>query len=204
MSGLDSARWDALMARLGLPPSRDVFERLQGLHAEPHRHYHTADHVNALLRHLDAHRELARRADLIEIAIWFHDAVYRPGSKTNERDSADMAVAVLAPHLDTDDVAFVERTIVLTADHGDTDDPDTQLMLDLDLSILAASPETYADYASRIRREFRRVPGFLFRRGRRKVLRHFLAMPRIYKRDAIAALWEDRARTNLQTELASL
>ena len=204
MSALDPDRWKALMERLDVPSSPNMFAQLVALHAEPHRAYHTAEHVNALLRHLDAHRDLAARPDIIELAVWFHDAVYNPGSKTNERDSADMAVTFLAPHLPADDVAAVERMIVLTADHGATDDPDTQLMLDIDLSILAAAPDVYARYTRHVRQEFRRVPSFLFRRGRRKVLRHFLAMPRIYKRDELAALWEDRARANMQAELAAL
>jgi predicted metal-dependent HD superfamily phosphohydrolase len=36
------------------------------------------------------------------------------------------------------------------------------------------------------------------------VLRHFLDMPRIYKRDELAADWEAQARQNLTRELATL
>ena len=204
MSALDPDRWKALMERLDVPSSPNMFAQLVALHAEPHRAYHTAEHVNALLRHLDAHRDLAARPDIIELAVWFHDAVYNPGSKTNERDSADMAVTFLAPHLPADDVAAVERMIVLTADHGATDDPDTQLMLDIDLSILAAPPEVYQRYTEAIRREYRLVPAPLYRRGRAKVLRHFLDIPRIYKTDAVAEAWEAAARGNLMTELESM
>ena len=203
-AALDAGRWGALMTRLGLPPLHDVFERLQALHAEPHRHYHTAAHVNALLAHLDREREDAAGPDRIELAIWFHDAVYKPTSKTNVTDSAAMARDVLAPHLAPDVVDWVERTIRLTADHGDTDDPDTALMLDLDLSGLGADADVYDAYTRNVRREYRWVPGPLFRRGRRKVLDHVLAMPRIYKTDSLAQRWEAQARANLRLELKHL
>ena len=203
-AALDAGRWGALMGRLDLPPSHDAFERLQALHAEPHRHYHTAAHVNALLRHLDAERGHAARPDRIELAIWFHDAVYKPTSKTNEADSAAMARDALAPHLPPGDVDWVDRAIRLTADHGDTDDPDTALMLDLDLSVLGADAEVYDAYTRHVRREYRWVPGPLFRRGRRKVLAHFLAMPRIYKTERLAERWEKRARANMERELERL
>lgn len=192
------------MARTGLPPLPGLFETLDRLHAQRHRHYHTAEHIAALLRHLDARRDLAARPDRIELALWFHDAVYKPRSKTNEADSADLARESLAGHLPKQDLDWIDRAIRLTADHGDTDDPDTALMLDLDLSVLAATPEVYDDYTVRIRREYRWVPGPLFRSGRAKVLRHFLAMPRIYKTDALAAEWEGRARQNLARELVTL
>ena len=203
-ASLDAARWSALCERLGLPPSPDTFARLQTLHAQRHRHYHTAAHINAMLGHLDRLRSHAKRPDLIELAIWFHDAVYKPMSQTNERDSADMAVAFLSGHLPPDDVETVETMIVLTQTHGDTTDPDTALMLDIDLSILAAPPEAYQRYTEAIRREYRLVPGPLYRRGRAKVLRHFLDMPRIYKTDAVADAWESAARGNLVTELESM
>ncbi len=200
---LDRNRWDALLARQGLSDN-GMFDRLATLHSERHRHYHTATHINAMLGHLDARRDTAARPDLIELAIWFHDAVYKPMSKTNEADSAEMARAYLAGHMEPDAVDWIDETIRLTANHGDTTDPDTALMLDIDLSILATAPDVYSDYTQRIRREYRWVPGPLYRKGRADVLRHFLAMPRIYKTDALADEWEAPARANLQAELENL
>lgn len=203
-AGLDPARWSALMNRTGLPPLQAVFSDLQRRHGERHRHYHTADHINALLRHLDRHSGLATAPDRIELAIWFHDAIYKPLSKTNEADSADLARTCLSEHLSDSDIDWIAETILLTANHGYTEDPDTALMLDLDLSILATDAETYDRYTSDIRREYRWVPGPLYRKGRATILRHFLDMPRLYKTDALAAIWEAPARSNLSRELAVL
>ncbi len=202
-ASLDQKRWKTLCARQGLADN-GTFDRLAALHSERHRHYHTAAHINAMLGHLDARADMAERADLIELAIWFHDAVYKPMSKTNEADSADMARDFLHGQMEPDAVDWIDETIRLTANHGDTDDSDTALMLDIDLSILATAPDVYTDYTQRIRREYRWVPGPIYRRGRADVLRHFLAMPRIYKTDALAAEWEAPARDNLAAELQTL
>ncbi|MGJ8558826.1 MAG: HD domain-containing protein [Litorimonas sp.] len=198
---LDPTRWAALTQRLGLDPSQDTFETLQRFHGQRHRHYHTAEHINACLRHLDERRDLAIRPDLIEIAIWFHDAVYKPFSKTNEADSAEMAKDVLRGQLPSADVTIVETMILLTQNHGQTDDPDTALMLDIDLSILATPPDIYDDYTRDIRREYRWVPGPMFRKGRAKMLRHFLAMDRIYKTETLRQEWDAKARVNMAREL---
>lgn len=198
---LDAQRWTALTERLGLPPSPGMFETLQRLHSQRHRHYHTAEHINACLRHLDERRALATQLDLIEIAIWFHDAVYKPFSKANEAGSVKMADNFLRGHLPSDDVTTVVTMIKLTQTHGQTDDPDIALMLDIDLSILATPPDVYDGYTRDIRREYRWVPGPMFRKGRAKMLRHFLAMDRIYKTETLRREWDAKARVNMAREL---
>jgi len=178
-----------------------MFATLQSLHAQRHRRYHTAAHINACLRHLDAHRDMAARPDLIEIAIWFHDAIYKPFSKTNEIDSAKMAVDFLDGQLPDAEIDAVQSMIELTQSHGHTTDPDTALMLDIDLSILAAPEPIYDQYVRDVRREYRWVPGPIFRKGRAKMLRHFLGMDIIYKTTALRADWETKARVNMAREL---
>jgi len=43
-----------------LPPlPESLLDNLKARYAEPHRHYHTIAHVEALLRHLDTYRHLA-------------------------------------------------------------------------------------------------------------------------------------------------
>lgn len=199
----DPNRWASLTQRLDLPPSLEMFETLQRLHAQRHRHYHTAQHITACLQHLDTRRSLTNRHDLIEIAIWFHDAVYKPLSKTNEADSAAMACGFLDGHLPSCDVKTVETMILLTQTHGQTDDPDTALMLDIDLSILATPADVYDRYTLDVRREYRWVPGPMFRKGRAKMLRHFLAMDRIYKTETLRREWDALARVNMARELVA-
>lgn len=115
-----------------------------------------------------------------------------------------MARDFLQGHLSETDVTTVETMIILTQTHGQTDDPDTALMLDIDLSILATSSDIYDSYTRDIRREYRWVPGPIFRNGRAKMLRHFLAMDRIYKTDALRSEWDAKARVNMARELVEM
>jgi predicted metal-dependent HD superfamily phosphohydrolase len=81
---------------------------------------------------------------------------------------------------------------------------DLALLLDLDLSILAAEADEYRAYAQAIRREYASVPDGLYRPGRQRVLEGFLARERIYLTPRLAALWEQPARANLAAEIADL
>ena len=59
--------------------------------AEPQRHYHNQQHIAECLTQFDAARNIARRPEAIEFAIWFHDAVYDPKAGDNEEKSAALA-----------------------------------------------------------------------------------------------------------------
>jgi len=190
-----------------LPPlPAALTANLAARYAEPHRHYHTVAHVEALLRHLDAHRTLARQPAHIEAAIWYHDVVYDTRRNDNEICSADIARFELMSigwlGIDVERVAgMVEATRHHRAADGDTD---TLLFLDLDLSVLATGPSEYDAYRDAIRAEFSWVPGTDYRAGRAKVLRAFLERDAIYRTPELAARWEAPARSNLQRELAVL
>lgn len=187
-----------------LPPS--LIDNLRDRYAEPHRHYHTQAHIDALLGHLATHRQLAREPRHIEAAIWYHDVVYDPRRDDNEVCSADvvrfelMSIGWLG--VDVERVALmVEATKTHLADDADTD---TLLFLDLDLSVLAAPPAAYDTYAVAIRAEYHWVPDEAYRAGRAAVLRTFADRPVVYRTPALRAAWDAAARANLARELATL
>ena len=187
-----------------LPPS--LIDNLRDRYAEPHRHYHTQAHIDALLGHLAAHRQLAREPRHIEAAIWYHDVVYDPRRDDNEVCSADvvrfelMSIGWLG--VDVERVALmVEATQTHLADEADTD---TLLFLDLDLSVLAAPPAAYDAYAVAIRAEYQWVPDDAYRAGRAAVLRTFAERSVLYRTPELRAAWEAGARANLARELATL
>lgn len=176
-------------------------------YAQPHRHYHTLDHIADLLQLQEQHGR-ASGSDAVSLAILFHDAVYDPSRGDNEAASSDLARDQMASlGLPEALIGKVQRYIRATA-HGATppsaDDADLDLLLDLDLSVLAAPPDRYRAYAQAIRREYAAVPETRYRSGRRAVLEGFLARPQIYRTATLRALWEPRARANLANEIASL
>lgn len=184
-----------------------VREDLVHAYSEPHRHYHTLDHIADLLQLLDEHGSSAD-GDAVTLAIFFHDAVYDPARQDNEAASANLAreqLTFLGFPLRL--IAKVEHYILATQ-HGASvpaaGDADLQMLLDLDLSVLAAAPDRYGAYAQEIRQEYAAVPDALYRPGRRRVLEGFLARPQIYRTERLRALWEAPARANLSNEIAAL
>ncbi len=172
-------------------------------YCEPQRHYHTLAHIEAMLAHFDSHRALAQQADWVRAAIWFHDAIYDPTRGDNEARSAALAASSLRA-LGWSDVACkrVAALIELTARHeAPAADGDAALLIDLDLSILAAAPATYERYVAQVRREYGHVSDADFRAGRHDFVAAQLARERIFSTPQLHDVWEAPARENLRREL---
>lgn len=181
-------------------------QRLMTAYQSPSRHYHTLQHIETLLQRL-AGTELQDRS-VVELAVWYHDAVYNALRSDNEARSAAEALAFLQGSLlEPARQQRVAYLIERTADHTQPlppDDTDLLYFLDADLSILGASSEVYAAYARQIRREYRRVPNLLYRPGRRKVLEKMLSAPALFRTPTMHAELDAAARRNLAAELAAL
>lgn len=179
---------------------------LSPLYEESSRAYHGLSHIRALLKHLSEQRALAKAPLSIELAIWFHDAVYDTTRHDNEEQSAQLAERYMpewgcAPEL----VAAVASKVRATQRHEWLDgDSDTALFLDLDLSVLASRTEVYDRYAEQIAQEYAWVPPELYRAGRIKVLQGFLSRPTIFFTPVLAEQWDVLARENLHRELSAL
>jgi predicted metal-dependent HD superfamily phosphohydrolase len=74
--------------------------------------------------------------------------------------------------------------------------------VDVDLSILGAPPERFAEYEVQIRQEYAHVPGFLFRLKRRAILQSFLDRPALFSTPRLHQRLEARARANLAAAVA--
>lgn len=204
-SPLDASRWRALMERLHVGPSLDVFERLRAAYAESHRHYHTGGHISHCLGELEQVRNLAREPDEVELALWFHDAVYVTRSSDNERKSAEWATEFLGANaVDEHRIERVRRLIMATTHAASAEDPDAGLLVDIDLSILGADRETYGRFERDVRKEYWWVPGPLFRRTRAKILESFLARESVYATAHFRDRLENAARANLAKAIADL
>lgn len=204
-------RWRAAAVGAGAPDTAELTAAGEGLLTrwrEPHRRYHTVEHLTAVLDVVDRYAGHADRPDLVRLAAWCHDAVYDPraAGDTNERASAALAGTLLtALGVPGPAVAGVRRLVLLTAGHAVTDDDrDGALLCDADLAVLAADPPRYDDYAARIRQEYAHVPEAAFRAGRATVLATLLDLPALYHVPELAGRWEAPARANLARELAGL
>ena len=180
--------------------------RVAAAYGEPHRHYHTLAHVQAMLSGLDEARALAREPDVLEVAIWFHDAVYMPPASDNERRSAQWAREELRlAGWPSGKIERVAQLIEWTADHQVPDnDHDAALLMDLDLGILGAPTSVYDNYLQQIRREYAAVPDAAYRTGRLAFVHSMLSRRLIYRTTHFRARQERAARANLASEARRL
>lgn len=185
-----------------------AWQALDTGYGAPVRHYHGWSHVADLLAGHDAVRGVADFTgldhDAVDLAIYFHDAVYDTGRSDNEARSAELLAAQAGDVADTDRFRAAEALIRETAAHGPSADPATRLMADLDLAVLGASPPAYTAYAAAIRQEYAAVPDIAWRFGRGSVLERFLARSRLYQTDFFHDRLETTARANLAAEAAAL
>lgn len=206
-SALLAARWHALTAPLLPAAARREAEltRLSAAYNAPERHYHTLQHLENLLNRVAAHS--LQDPVVVELAVWFHDAVYNALRTDNEAKSAEWALDFLQEtSLEPARRERVADLIRRTQDHTQPQPPgdaDLLLFLDADLSILGAPEATYWDYARQVRREYRLVPDLLYRPGRRKVLAKLLAAPVLFHTPVLRDELDAPARRNLQAELAA-
>lgn len=177
-------------------------DALLARHAEPQRHYHTLQHLGECLALFEEYAALAADPGAVEFALWFHDAVYDiPGRENEARSAAWAREALVAAAVRTQLPARVHALVMATRHESAPDGGDAALVVDIDLAILGAGPERFAEYERQIRAEYSYVPGFLFRRKRRAVLRGFLERPRIYLTGPLHERFEAAARRNLATAL---
>jgi len=191
---------------LGLTvPASDACATLLSAWAEPHRKYHTLQHLDECLALFASERSLAEHPGEVAIALWFHDAVYDTGRHDNEAASALWARQVLLEA--GADAAVAERVheLIMATRHSEVPStPDAKLLVDIDLAILGAEPARFAEYERQIRDEYGFVPEPLFRDKRAQILRGFLQRPAIFATQAFADRFDRRARANLARAIAQL
>ena len=172
---------------------------------EPQRRYHTLRHLGDCIALLEQASHLAAHAAEVEIALWFHDAVYDLKAKDNEARSANWAEQALsAAQVEPDARVRVQELIMATRHAAQPGSDDGRLLVDIDLSILGAEPERFDEYEVQVRQEYAWVPGPLFRRKRRGLLQGFLARQNIYSTQWFQQRFESVARSNLQRSIGRL
>ena len=202
----DIERWQATWTGLGVEsPDADLYAVVTTRYAEPHRRYHTIQHLEECFAHLDEARHLADHVHEVELALWFHDAVYEVRGQDNEERSASWARdAAIRQGVARSVAERVHRLILATKHDATPNSPDAALVVDVDLAILGAAVERFDEYERQVRQEYSWVPGILFRRKRREILEAFSARPHIYGTDHFRARYEVSARANLARSIERL
>jgi predicted metal-dependent HD superfamily phosphohydrolase len=183
--------------------TEDLREDLLARWSESHRKHHTVTHLHEML---DAIGELADAGiqfdrEAVELAAWFHDAIYEIGREDNEERSAELARELLATSPMRDEVA---RLVLLTKTHDVADDDiNGAVLCDADLSGLGSAPLRYRTYAEAVRGEYSAVPDDVFKPARAQLLSSLLEGS-LFHTEPGRSRWEESARRNMADEIRDL
>lgn len=183
-----------------------LWQDIESHYREPHRHYHTLDHLKRMFAEFDLIAARLASPNLVAFAIFYHDIIYDPTRSDNEAKSAELMQSSLSDYLTKAQLDRIKALILMTADHNLTapDDLDAAYFLDLDLSILAAPWAEYQQYAKAVRLEYGHVAEADYRKGRTAVLQSLLAHPKLYLTQYFYDVLNQRAYLNIQSEIKTL
>lgn len=203
-------RWRRMLEPWGSTDDEieEAGQALLDRYGEPHRRYHTVEHLFEVLTMVGDLVDMAAQPAAVEFAAWFHDAVYDPRAAggANELASEGLAVSVMGRLLVSPaTIEPTRRLIGMTAGHlVQPGDIDAAVLADADLWILAAPQGRYRRYVADVRGEYGWLDDRAWRTGRSAVISGFLGRPRLFSTDRAHLALEDRARDNLGWELAAL
>src|SRR5262245_26440448 len=171
----DVAQWVDAWRWLGVADSpelnrlhRDVLLR----YSEPHRHYHTRQHLAECFEKVQDIISLAEHPGEVLVGLWFHDAIYDTQRHDNEQRSADWArSAARELGARAQSAQRIHDLIMFTRHSAAPVAVDAQVPVDADLSILGAQPARFQEYEAQVHREYAWVPDEMFRSGRARILK---------------------------------
>jgi len=203
---INPERWIQLWRQVTVTGDpRGVFQELISLYSQPHRHYHNLRHIAECLTEYESARHLSQQPLAVELAIWFHDAIYDTHAQDNEERSAELAKRCIAMAGGSESLCEeVAALILATKAHEPSQHPDAPLLVDVDLSILGQPTHRFQEYEEQIRREYAWVLEEIFAAKRAEILQRFMARQRIYNTDHFFSKYERPARANLQDSIRKL
>lgn len=199
-----------------------VYSDIVSAYTEPHRAYHTLNHLEFMFEKLDNMLQIYMLSDDVDrkalyFATWFHDVVYVTNAPENEPHeineiaSANYAVNTLRKIGLTDDrlLDTIYHLIIATKHHV----PDEslpfdlllqQILLDADMAILGADSHIYKKYVSQIEFEWSHIPQEKFHQGRSSFLAGMLQKNGIFYTEYMKELYDTQAIQNIKQELSIL
>lgn len=172
---------------------------------ESARKYHTVQHLQECLNMFESVSDLVLRPAELEMALWFHDAIYDPIRTDNEIRSAELACSTLETGgVDSVVINRISNLILATEHVAVFSEADTRILVDIDLGILGATRERFIEYESQVRKEYAFVPESVFWNKRRDILQRFIDRSFLYTTPYFQSEFERQARDNIAWSIAEL
>lgn len=201
------ARFHALWNRMGAQlDANPMFDSIFEAYSQPHREYHTWQHLYEVLTHFDRVKQLCVYPDGTEFGLWMHDFFYELRvDANNEERSEDAAGSYCLDAGFEPNLAEHVRNVVNVLSHNRAPkNIDERCAVDCDLLILGQTHSRYSEYVSQIQDEYCEVPRGVFIPKRLEILRRFVNRDQIYYTPVFKEEYEDRARENLRFEIEGL
>ena len=203
----DARRFGALWRRtVRSPPSPDadtVYADLLGRLEGDDRRFHNLKHIADCLHRLDEVAPLLDDRDAVEMALWFHDAVYVPANPANERLSAALFLSV-SEGARTDFRKRVTRLILTTRRTAIPRSNDQKYIDDIDLAGFGASWAEFMRQGDLLREEFAALDDAEYRAGQVHFLARLQQRRQLFATDWFRDRYEESAQSNLRQTLAHL
>lgn len=197
------ALWQRCVASPPSPDGADVYAELEKLYTAPYRRFHNLDHIGDCVRRVDEVAHLLEDPDAVELALWFHDAVYDVGTATNERRSAELFLTMSAGA----GFRFRHRVcgLIMATRHARlTNGNDRSFMVDIDLSGFGAPWDEFIANGARLRDESATIPDNQYHCGQVFFLSRLRERRRFFATDYFRDRYESIARDNLRRLLDEL
>jgi predicted metal-dependent HD superfamily phosphohydrolase len=174
--------WNRAWLGLGITnDDQNLFQSICSHYDESVRHYHTLQHLGECLDLFELVMDLTTYPAEVEMALWFHDAIYDTASHDNEAQSAQWAGAELSKAgVLPEKIDRIQSMIMATCHAALPITFDECLSVDIDLAILGSSAERFAEYEQQICTEYNFVPEPIFNQKRQEILQDFLDRSTIY------------------------
>ena len=181
-----------------------VFSTVLTYYCEPHRKYHTSQHIDHCLEQFDKASTHAEQPDAVELAIWFHDIIYNVPTKDNELKSAELFRRLTEDRIDPVLGQNVYDLILITMHKVWPIRSDEQLLVDIDLSSFALPWEQFREDSQNVREEFSDKSDQEFYSSHVKFIRSLLNRPSFFTSTFFRAQYELNARKNIEELLKQL
>ncbi|MBU1127262.1 MAG: hypothetical protein ABIH88_00100 [Patescibacteria group bacterium] len=196
-------KWLSLLKRQKTTKnSENIYKDLLLRYKESHRRYHNLSHLKECFVEFEKVAHLLKNPDSVEMAIWYHDAIYNPKKQDNEEKSA-MLFLKNAKELCLSDIfkKDISQLILETKHQKPPKENDAKFLIDIDLSILGKNKKRFEKYEEQIREEYCFVPKKEFNQKRKAFLESLLKRQNIYSTSFFKDKYERKTRENLANSI---
>ena len=176
-----------------------VWQEIEACYTEPHRHYHSMQHIDEVVTVCLMLYNDMNTFDPLMLAAILHDLVYDTHAKDNEAQSAIKGLQIIGKitsGLEWAEMgAMISALILGTIDHKEPFHRDACVLYDADLWRLGTGD--FKLHGTQIRLEYQWVPNDQFYKARRNFLLEMLERPYIYSLSGMQLAYEDIARENM-------